>query len=119
LGPEANGVAVSRGHIEAERQGQAVRIALRGEVDLADRPELVRTFDQVLALRDVEEVLVDMRAAEFIDSTTLGVLVKAHTRARKLGIRLSFVKGPPAAHRPFELTAIDRHLNFVQLPPGE
>jgi hypothetical protein len=27
------------------------------------------------------------------------------------------VKGPPAAHRPFELTHIDQHLTFVEGPP--
>jgi anti-anti-sigma factor len=112
-------VATQNARIVTERRGPVVRVALRGEVDLADRPDLVRTFEDVLALETIDQVIVDMRAAEFIDSTTLGVLVMANTRARRLGIRVAFVKGPPAAHRPFELTCIDQHLNFVELPPGE
>jgi len=66
---------------------------------------------------ELKQVVVDLRRVEFLDSTVLGILVKADRRARQAGIRCCFVKGPPAAHRPFELTHIDQHLTFVEVPP--
>ena len=50
-----------------------------------------------------------------IDSTILGVLVGTWKHALRLGVRLVFVKGPPAVHRPFEQTHIADHLTFVQM----
>jgi anti-anti-sigma factor len=104
-----------RTNIETSRHGPVAYVRLAGELDYTSREDLISTFDDVMRVRATDQVIVDMRPTELIDSTVLGVLVMAEKRARQLGIRLVFAKGCPAAHRPFELTHIDQYLTFVQL----
>jgi anti-anti-sigma factor len=101
--------------IDVHRYGPVVHVELAGELDCASRTELVETIDLVMTLPVLDQIVIDLREVEFLDSTTLGVLVMADRRARQAGIRLCFVKGSRAAQRPFELTHIDRHLTFVEL----
>lgn len=91
-------------------------IALAGELDYKSRDALARAVESALHTPGAVQVVVDLRRVDFLDSTVLGVLVMADRQARRGGIRLCFVKGPPSAHRQFELTHIDRHLTFVDAP---
>jgi anti-anti-sigma factor len=102
--------------IETHQDGATVRLALCGELDASKRAVLTQAVDDAIRVPALTDVIVDLRRVEFLDSTVLGVLVMADRRARRAGIRLCFVKGPPAAHRPFELTHIDQYLTFVELP---
>ena len=85
-----------------ELDAGAVRIALRGELDLAH----AYTFDE--ELRRVEAarpscVVLDLRELEFLDSCGLARLLAARRRARKAGHRLLLVRGSrddPAHLRP-------------------
>src|SRR3954451_1648927 len=96
--------------------GGAVRIALRGELDLAH----AYTFDE--ELRGIEEtrpscVIVDLRELDFLDSCGLARLLAARRRARKAGHRLLLVKGRPAVQRLFALTALDESFEMVSELP--
>ena len=76
-----------------ELDAGAVRIALRGELDLAH----AYTFDE--ELRRVEEarpptVVVDLRELTFLDSCGLARLLAARRRARRAGHQLLLVRGP-------------------------
>jgi anti-sigma B factor antagonist len=100
-----------------ELGGGAVRIGLRGELDLAH----AYTFDE--ELRRVEEarppcVVLDLRELNFLDSCGLARLLAARRRARKAGHRLLLVKGPPAIQRLFALSAVDEAFEMVSELPG-
>ena len=103
------------GHAETSRHGPVGSIRLVGEIDCGSADELVQVFEAMFDQRPLDQLIVDLRDASFIDSTILGVLVATWKRALRLGVRLVFVKGPPAVHRPFEKTHIADHLTFVQL----
>jgi anti-anti-sigma factor len=103
------------GHAESSRHGPVGCIRLFGEVDCGCADELVQAFNEMFDERPLDQVIVDLRGASFIDSTILGVLVATWKHALRIGVRLVFVKGPPAVHRPFEKTHIADHLTFVQL----
>jgi anti-sigma B factor antagonist len=62
----------------SERGGRAV-VLIRGELDLATAPELEKVVVERLDAGD--EVVVDLRELDFMDSTGLRVLVHAHARA--------------------------------------
>jgi anti-anti-sigma factor len=94
----------------------AIRIALRGELDLAH----AYTFDE--ELRRVEEarpacVVLDLRELRFLDSCGLARLLAARRRARKLGHRLLLVRGPKAIQRLFALSAVDEAFEMVNEVP--
>ena len=90
-----------------ELDAGAIRIALRGELDLAH----AYTFDE--ELRRVEEarpscVVLDLRELRFLDSCGLARLLAARRRARKAGHRLLLVRGPLADPAPLLLAAVDQ-----------
>ena len=95
--------------------GGAVKIALRGELDL----DHAYTFDEELRRVEALEppcICIDLRELTFLDSSGLSRLVAARRRARKLGHRLVLVRGPAAVQRLFALTAVDEHFEIVNEP---
>jgi anti-sigma B factor antagonist len=99
-----------------ELDAGAVRIALRGELDLAH----AYTFDE--ELRRVEEsrptvVVLDLRDLSFLDSCGLARLLAARRRARRAGHRLLLVRGPKAVQRLFALSAVDEAFEMVTEVP--
>jgi anti-sigma B factor antagonist len=98
--------------------GGAVRLALRGELDL----EHAYTFDE--ELRRVEAgkpscVVLDLRGLSFVDSSGLGRLLAARHRARRDRRRLVLVRGNAAVQRLMAITAITEHFETVSDVPRE
>ncbi len=65
--------------VEVRSEGQATVIAVSGELDLASSPALQEELDRV-ASSDAQLVIIDLRELEFMDSTGLSVLVRAHQK---------------------------------------
>lgn len=65
----------------SEREGDIHTIALTGELDLVNAPELDRELRRV-ETTDVEVILVDLWGVSFVDSTGMKVLVTAAVRCR-------------------------------------
>jgi anti-sigma B factor antagonist len=90
----------------------AVRIALRGELDLNH----AYTFDE--ELRRVEEgrppcIVLDLRELSFMDSCGVGRLVAARRRARRAGRRLVLVRGGRAVQHLLSLSGVDEMFEIV------
>jgi anti-anti-sigma factor len=99
-------------------QGGSVRVALRGELDL----EHAYTFDEELRRIEGEGppcVVIDLRELRFVDSCGLARLLAARRRARRAGHRLVLVRGTPAVHRLFALTAVQEVFEIVGDVPAE
>lgn len=83
-------------------------VSLVGEHDLASAGELREVLREAI---DVGSgVVVRLQLAEFIDSTTLGVIVGALRRAREAGRGFALVVTEPdgAVHRALELSGLLR-----------
>jgi anti-anti-sigma factor len=90
----------------------AVRIALRGELDLNH----AYTFDE--ELRRIEEgrphcIVLDLRELSFMDSCGVGRLVAARRRARRAGRRLVLVRGGRAVQHLLALSGVDEMFEIV------
>jgi anti-sigma B factor antagonist len=99
-----------------ELGSSAIRVALRGELDLAH----AYTFDE--ELRNVEAmrpatVVLDLRQLTFLDSCGLARLLAARRRARRGGHRLLVVRGSAAVQRLFALAAVDEAFEMVSEVP--
>jgi anti-sigma B factor antagonist len=93
-------------------QPHAAVVALGGEHDLHSADELQQTLDQ--SLSDFDHLIVDLSAAEFIDSTIIHVLVQTKTNASELDRKFSVVLGTaPAVQRVLEVTGVLPLLNVV------
>ena len=78
----------------SDRDGRAV-VVIRGELDLATAPDLEAAIKS--RLDDGQDVVVDLRELEFMDSTGLRVLVAAHGRVEGTEQRLLLVRPRPGA----------------------
>jgi anti-sigma B factor antagonist len=80
-------------------------IVVSGELDIASAPELEQALDQIRP--DVTKlVIVDLRELEFMDSTGLSIIVRAHQRLSEDGCELTLIKGPPQVQRLLDLTGV-------------
>jgi anti-sigma B factor antagonist len=96
-------------------QGRATIIAVSGELDLASSPALQEEIDRVSA-SDTDMLIIDLRGLDFMDSTGLSVLVRAHQRAEEQGRRLAIVKGPQQVQRLLSLTGVADRMTLVDRP---
>jgi anti-sigma B factor antagonist len=64
-------------------------IAVAGELDLAVAERMQAALDEAAAAEGCELILVNLERCEFIDSTGIALLVRAHERAREGGGRLA------------------------------
>jgi anti-sigma B factor antagonist len=101
--------------LATSRTGQAVVIALTGELDLAGAAAL----EQELARLEAESpraVVLDLRAVEFMDSSGLRLIAVASQRAKERDRRLALVPGSEQVMRVFEITRMRERLDFVDRP---
>lgn len=100
--------------VRTRSAGDAHVIALTGELDLATAQALDRELEHA-ETTDARVIALDLRELEFIDSSGLRVIVKAHRRAAG---RLVVVKGPERVQRAFELCGLLGLLAFVDEIPA-
>jgi anti-anti-sigma factor len=91
-------------------------LTLRGELDLATAPELEQLVNE--RLDSPQEVVVDLRGLEFMDSSGIRVLVAAHARAGRTGTRVFIVRPAPgsAVAKIVEVAGLDRELHLLDDP---
>jgi anti-sigma B factor antagonist len=93
-------------------QPHAALVVLGGEHDLYSADQLQQTFDETLAGSDL--LIVDLSAAEFIDSTIIGVLIETMKKADELDRKFIVVLGTaPAVERILDVTGVLPLLNVV------
>ena len=85
----------------------AYLIRLEGEFDLHTGPQFERRVLEVLG-RGASQVVVDLSDVSFIDSTTIGILMRTRKRLARLRGRLLVICADRNILRLFEITALDR-----------
>jgi anti-sigma B factor antagonist len=96
-------------------EGRAAIIVVRGELDLATSPELEAQLRKVWDSGN-EQLVIDLRELEFMDSTGLSIIVKAHQRLSDEGRQLSIVRGSQQVQRLLDLTGVSERLQLVDTP---
>ena len=96
----------------SDRDGRAV-VVIRGELDLATAPELEAAIQG--RLDDGQDVVVDLRELDFMDSTGLRVLVSAHARVEGTEQRFLIVRPLPGApiERILAVAGVEQVLDLV------
>jgi len=92
-----------------ERVDRAYIVHLSGELDLYNAPTVRAALLEACADAP-ERIVVDLSDVEFIDSTALGVLIEARTKAPN---RASFLLAAPGleTRRALEISGLDRHFS--------
>lgn len=89
-----------------ERDGFAV-LAVSGEVDVATVPRLREQLHGLVA-QGSNQIVVNLDAVDFLDSTGLGVLVGALKRVRSNDGDLHLVCTQPRIRKVFEVTGLTK-----------
>jgi anti-sigma B factor antagonist len=105
----------SQFRLDVRNEGRATVIVIRGELDLATGPELEAELAR-LGDPPPEFLVLDLRELEFMDSTGLSILIKAHQRAVEEGRGLGLVRGPQQVQRLLELTGVTERLQMADTP---
>jgi len=97
------------------REGPEIRLALGGELDIAEGPRVEREL-RALEQERPERLVLDLSGLRFMDSTGLRLIVSSHQRLAADGRRLHIVPGPAQIQRIFRITRLDDRLHFVEVP---
>jgi anti-anti-sigma factor len=101
--------------LETRQEGDSVRIAVAGELDLSS----ALTFDEEMRRAENKlprTIVLDLRRLRFLDSTGLRLIMSAQSRARTRGRRLAIVQGGEPVRRLFRLAGVNRRLDIVDDP---
>ena len=94
--------------LEARTVGrQGYLIALAGDFDLHAGPDFERRVLEAIG-RGCTDLLIDLSEVSFIDSTTIGILMRTRKRLAPIGGRVLVVTSDRNILRLFEITALDR-----------
>jgi anti-sigma B factor antagonist len=99
--------------IAVRNEGRGTVLQLFGELDVASSPALEAELARV---SDVELLVIDLRALDFIDSTGLSVLVRRHQHAEEHGQEFALVKGAGQVERLLGLTGLSEQLPVAETP---
>ncbi len=81
-----------------------VGVVMTGDLDVASADALDRKVRELQG-SGFEQIVIDLRGVEFMDSAGLRVLLSLRNDAARAQHRLTLVSGPPAVQRVFDLTA--------------
>lgn len=101
--------------VEVFNHGGSSVIAVYGELDLASSAALDSELARLMK-SDAEQLIIDLRGVDFMDSTGLSVLVKAQQRAEEAGQRFAAVRGSQQVERLLTLTGVAERMTLVDSP---
>ena len=108
--------------LTTSRRGLAAVVRVGGTFDLYGADRFDAEINRILH-GHTREILVDLRAVEFMDSIGLRCLVAAHRRAFAEKVPLWIVRGGPPVARVLRMTGLDMVLPLIddlprRLRPG-
>lgn len=97
--------------VESDATGSTMEVRLIGEFDLSAYEEVDQLLTNAQA-NSGHDVVVDLRALTFIDSSGIRALLRAALRAKELGGHLRLIPGADNVQRVFELAGLDKKFDF-------
>jgi anti-anti-sigma factor len=97
--------------VEHQIVGQRTVLLVGGDLDAIHAPELARAVHRALATRP-EQLVIDVCHVAVVDYRGLAVLLNAHRRARRLGVKLSLACDVPSTRSLFERMRLDRYFDI-------
>ena len=96
--------------LRVEREGEALVIRARGEVDIASAAALEGELESAIGSGDVTQVVLDLGGLTFVDSTGLRALLAAGELARTKHRRIQIVHAPAVFRRLVGISGVERSL---------
>ena len=101
--------------VATHRDGPALVVAPRGEIDLATI-DLVREAVE-REHQPAENFVLDLREVAFMDTSGLRYVLELQARAERESFAVQLVRGPSAVQRVFEVAGLEQRLPWLDDPP--
>jgi anti-sigma B factor antagonist len=92
--------------VSSRSQGDHTIVSLAGEIDLYTAPYLQSELAAAMGPSDPAQIVVDMSAVEFCDSTGMNVLLAAHRQACERGGDLALAQPRASVRKVLEVTGL-------------
>lgn len=102
--------------VSGDREPAVVRPS--GELDIATADQLQAAVIECLN-RGCAQVVVDLRAVTFLDSSGIKALIAGHRRAQELTAGVTLIVGGGGTRRALELTGLLDYMSVELAPDGE
>lgn len=89
----------------------------QGEITAANAKEVWNTTEAHVSSKQRKELVIDMSGVRFMDSTGLGMMVRAKKLAQQQGVKLDFIHLQPAVQNVVRLARLEEYL--LTEPPRE
>ena len=93
--------------ISARHEGDAALVAIRGEIDLHNSPELRSAILTMLSKQIPKRLILNLSQVPYMDSSAVAVLVEALQKLRPSGGRLMLVGLQPRVKGLLEIARLD------------
>lgn len=81
--------------ISARKSGDALLLAIRGEIDLHNSPELRGALLDLMSRTNPKRLVLDLGQVPYMDSSAIAVMVEALQKLRKIGGRVFLLNLQP------------------------
>ncbi len=92
--------------IDESARGDAVGLALAGDLDMSATFALEPVLDRVLA-DNPRELVLDLGGVPFVDSSGLGLLIATHERASRADVDMAITGAGPEIQRVIHIAGLD------------
>ena len=105
----AKGRIVELSIVSEETDGGVLVVAVAGELDVLSAPQLDDELTRAIASGS-SPIVLDLAGVDFLDSTGLGVIIKAYKSAKDAARSFSVVASSERVVKVFRITGIDKAL---------
>ena len=93
---------------DSEYTGTDLKIKLRGEIDHHSAVAIRGAIDDMIRAKRPAELIIDMSAVNFMDSSGLGLIMGRYAVMKELGGRVSVADPNPATEKIMNLAGMER-----------
>ena len=97
----------------ARKEGDAVIVAVRGEIDLQNSPELRTELLDLMAKHSPQRVVINLEQVPYMDSSAIAVLVELLQKVRKTGGRIFLTNLQPRVKGLLEIARLGSIFSIV------
>lgn len=91
----------------ATQDGDAVNVAVRGEIDLHNSPELRTALLDILTKAKPRRLVINLSQVSYMDSSAIAVLVETLQKLRKQGGKIWLTALQPRVRQLLEIARLD------------
>lgn len=99
---------------DSEFTGTILKIKLRGEIDHHSAAAVRTAIDDMIRTRRPQELVIDMSAVDFMDSSGLGLIMGRYNTIKEIGGGVTITDPNPATEKIMRLAGLERIIKIVR-----